>query len=492
MAKSIKVNRNHPCPCGRIRKFKHCCYGKVDWERIFRANENPIPHLSTRGRNIHFINAIFDALQLNNEQLPSLRKYKAAFTASAVRRIHEAIEVLWPPRMDIAAALAREADDVSALYIGDYGLDYIARGIVRHSIYANKILVVDPFIYPRSVRDEFNPILNPGQYRSQALKNVNFWVSLMPWIQRGLVEVIRTPGDFDHKLNWDSMNRQQRKFEDSAELKQSIEATRDLMFKRHKDKTTLQQLILGAPDFYLENLVKELKLEKDGFTAKDYLRYVQEQRDRDPNFLEPLDPDSESGQLYVMTSGASYDMARITAAITKSYLVTDLPSKWLEIKFDRKSNNAESEVWSPFAKALQDSTLKYLNSLRLDHALRLRQEGRLEKLRNFFLSVWKHARTEEPFDEANSRLLTEELRQEIARAEVEWDQIDRDLIKIVGKELFAGLLAAGPLIASGHGLFVGAAAAAIGSATLAYSIGKRRSFEDRFPAAFFMKIDEEK
>jgi hypothetical protein len=97
---------------------------------------------------------------------------------------------------------------------------------------------------------------------------------------------------------------------------------------------------------------------------------------------------------------------------------------------------------------------------------------------------------EEPFDETNARLFAEELRDEVSLAKEEWDRIDQDLIKIVGVEAGAGLLAAGPLITSGHGLFVGAVAAAAGVATLAASYKRRKHFPDRFPAAFFMNIEK--
>jgi len=106
------------------------------------------------------------------------------------------------------------------------------------------------------------------------------------------------------------------------------------------------------------------------------------------------------------------------------------------------------------------------------------------------LRVWERARVEEPFDEANARLLGEELHHEIREAEVEWREIDKSLVKIVGTEAAGGLLAAGPLIESGHGLFVAAAAVAAGATTLAATYFKKRSFADRFPAAFFMKVDK--
>jgi hypothetical protein len=165
-----------------------------------------------------------------------LDQYKERFDEIAVRKIHEAILEVWPPDTDIASALAATDADVSGLYIGDYHLDYILRGIVRHSTYANKILIVDPFIYPKSVRDEFNPIIEPRQYRTQTLKNVNFYMSILPWVEAGIVEVIRTPADFDTKLNWESMKRQKKKYDEVPELKEAIEQTTNELSKTRSSR----------------------------------------------------------------------------------------------------------------------------------------------------------------------------------------------------------------------------------------------------------------
>jgi len=483
MAKDRKIGPNDPCPCGTGKKYKKCCNGKVDWNDVFRSGKDWMPYLSIRGRNIHFVNRIAEILQLDNNKVKNLSDYKKGFTEKAVREIHEAIIEVWPPNSDITGILESTSEDVSGLYIGDYDIEYISRGIVRHSIDANKILVVDPFIYPKSVRDEYNPILKPAQYRAQTLKNVNFWLSLVPWIKSGLIEVIRTPADFDRRLNWESMIRQKEKFEETPELQEASKFSVEELSKRHLKKQARTHLLLSAPDSYIEEKIKELNLEKNGYTAKDFLKYVQKERENGPNFLEQVGPESD-GQLHIMTTGANYEIAKLTSSITKSYPVTDIYFKWREIEIDRSQNNAESRVWSPFAKAFQETPLKFLNNLQLGHALKLRNEGRLESLRSFLLKVWKHARTEEPFDEANARLFAEELKEEVSLAKEEWDKIDQDLIKIVGVEAGAGLLAAG------QGLFVGAAAAAVGIATLAASHKKRKHFPERFPAAFFMNIEK--
>jgi len=204
MTRRFKVKRNDACPCGSGEKYKKCCEGHLDWSKVYRSGSDWRQHLSIRGRNINFVNRLGDILQLDTiAKASSLKDYKNAFTADAVKKIHEAVMKFWPPDIDIVTTLGRTSTDVSGLYIGDYGPEYILKGIVRHSIYANKILVIDPFVYPKSVRDEFNPIIEPEQYRSQTLKNTNFWFALLPWIEAGIVEVIRTPADFDHRLNWE-------------------------------------------------------------------------------------------------------------------------------------------------------------------------------------------------------------------------------------------------------------------------------------------------
>lgn len=485
-----KIGRNDSCPCGAGKKYKNCCLGKVDWNHLFRSKGDWKKYLSVRGRNLFFIKRLIEILDLDPIKIRSLADYKTRFTTNVVKQIHEAVLEVWPPQSDIKSILEATATDVSGLYIGDYGMDYISRGIVRHSIYANKLLVVDPFLYPTSVRDEYNPIIEPEQYRAQTLRNVNFWFSLAPWIEEGIIEVIRTPADFDRRLNWESLVKQRKKFEENKDLMDAAEISVQELKKRHMDKLAHHQLLLSAPDSYIKKLVKDLGCEEDGYTAEDFLQYVQEERDSDPDFLEPFGPNLKTGQIHMITTGTSYDMARLTANITRSYLVTDLHVKWREIEIDRTSHNVESSIWSPFAKALQESPLKYLNSLQLEHALKLRNDGRLDSMRSFLLRVWKQARTENQFDEVNVRMLTEELKEEIAHAEEEWEKIDQELLKIAGTKFAAGLLAAGPLIATGHGLFVAAAAVTLGATTLASSLKQHKSFPDRFPAAFFMKIQD--
>jgi hypothetical protein len=87
----------------------------------------------------------------------------------------------------------------------------------------------------------------------------------------------------------------------------------------------------------------------------------------------------------------------------------------------------------------------------------------------------------------NGGLLAEELEGEVARANEEWKQIDRELLRNAGLS-GAGLLTAAPLIGSGQGTFLAAAVALAGAATLGSAAWQRRGFPDKFPAAFFLRL----
>ncbi len=276
----------------------------------------------------------------------------------------------------------------------------------------------------------------------------------------------------------------------NSELLKAAEISVEELKKRHGEELAFNDLILSAPDSYLRRQFDKLELEGEGegITSDEFLAYIHKKREQDPDFLEPLDPSSTSGQMRMATTGTSYNIAKLTASLTNSYLVTDLYSKWKEIELDREAHSAENKAWAPFAKALQSVTLPYLDKVRLQHAMKVRKEGRLESLRVFLRKVWQNACSEDSFDSVNAQLLADELLYEIKKAEEEWKQIDRDIIKYVGAEVAAGVLSASSPVAAGYATFLAAAAVVTGLATLTSSVAQHRGFPDKFPAAFFMKL----
>ncbi len=388
-----------------------------------------------------------------------------------VKKIHEAIIEIWPLNTNIEIVLNQYKSEVTGIYIGDYSdSSLVEKGIVRHSLYSDKILIVDPFLYPTSVRDEYNPIINPTKYRTTTLRNIHFWFSLATWISAGLVEIVRSPCDFDHNLQWKSLKRQQKKYASNVELKNTAD---DWVKQKVESVTTFKELFgLHIPDSQVKKVAKELFPNISEEDEKKILSYIKTQQQKHSFYLEPIIQDGNfAEEVYILTSGTSYDMAKLMAEMSGSYLVTDIPPKWKEIEIDRKEANIDTE-----------------GNIDLNVALKLRkEEGRLEDFRLFLRQVWTAVKTDEPFDYENIINLAAELHQKVREAEEEWKKIDRDLIKWFGGELVAGILG-GQLISSGNAAWMAAAVATAGITNLFVSQHQRQSFPRRFPAAFFMDL----
>ncbi|MBI2489263.1 MAG: SEC-C domain-containing protein [Planctomycetes bacterium] len=486
MLERENIGRNRKCPCGSGKKYKKCCFGKNNLQSFIKKDNN-IRNLSVRERNLLFLERIAEALQFNKID-DNWQDIKAACTPDAVKKIHEAIIEIWPLNTNIRAVLGQFIREVSGIYIGDYtDPSSVEKGIVRQSLYSDKIIIIDPFLYPTSVRNEYNPILNPTKYRTTTLRNIHFWFRLTPWINAGLVEIVRSPCDFDHKLQWESMKRQREKYASNVELKNIA----DDWVKQKVESVTIFEELLGLhiPDSQHKKAAKELFPNIKDEDVNKLLSHIKTQREKHPFYLEPIIKNGcFAEEIHTLTSGTSYDMAKLMAEMSGAYLITDMPAKWKEIEIDRKEANIDNGKWSPFAKALQGLSFKYLDNIDLNTALKLRKdEGRLEDLRLFLRQVWTAVKSEEPFDDENIINLASELHQKIREAEEEWKNIDRDLIKWFGSELAAGILG-GQLISTGNAVWMAAAIATAGITNLFVSQHRRQSFPGRFPAAFFMDL----
>lgn len=476
-----KIGRNQECPCGSGKKFKHCCLGKIDWEALFAAPEEAAArHMTLRGKNLYFLNCILGELQLDwFNPATHFADIKRAFTPEVVRRIHSAILNIWPDLDDFERTLEAETGTVTALYTGNYQPEAVFRAVTRLSLYCDKIYLVDPFMHAERVRDDFNPILHPEQHRGNASKFAFLWLSLLPWIDAGVVNFVRPLTDFVPGLRGELLRMQRQRWNGNTKLKALAEEEADERMSRSQlfDRGFRELEILGCSETKLREFYRSMK--DPPSSEDDFIRYIQRRRDEHPYFVEML-PDQTQEFIY-QTTGAHYELAKRMCSITDSHIVTDMRTRWKEVELDREAAGIDLQGWSPFAKALHESELKMLNDVPLQEALRLREEERLESMRLFFRKVWKSCRNPNEFSEENALDLSAELREEVAKANEEWKKIDQDLWKWL-----SGTGAA--LISSGLVGFVPAASAAAvaGVTGLIQSRIKRRVFEDRYPAGFFL------
>jgi hypothetical protein len=267
-----------------------------------------------------------------------------------------------------------------------------------------------------------------------------------------------------------------------------VHATVAQLRERHGKDQATRLLLLTAPD---EQIREKLRAFDESLTTEQeekFLAYVRQQRERDPDFLEPMGP-SNPVQYHLMSAGGFLQSAQFAAEHTGSYLFTDLLARWEVLKRSKETLTKESKVWTPFAKSLQEARFSFLNDLNLGVALRLRQEGRLSGVRGVLREAWNADLTDDEFDEQNAVHLSENLKEKVREAEAEWLDIKAELAKYAGAELAAGLLAGGPLVASGHAWWLAGGAIVAGAAHSAISLYKSKGFKKRFPASFFIDLE---
>ncbi len=401
-----------------------------------------------------------------------------------VRRIYEAQLEIWQDFEDYETCHSRERASVSGLYTGTYEPESIFRALTRHALYSEKIYLLDPFFYPSQIREEFNPLYHPEEHRANAIKFTFFWLTLVPWIESGIVNFVRSPADFIPGLQHEILKLQRSRFENSKELQRTLkEQTKEMLSEMSAlDRGITEHHLLSHPDEWHVKRYQQFPGEMPFPTIDDLLQFIRARRDSHPYYVDRLP--GQKAEILQQTSGANYELAKRICAITNSHLITDLKSRWKEIELDREEAGIDLAGWTPFAKALQNADLQILNHVSLNAALQLRKEKRLENMRLFFRKLWNSCRDPAEFSGANAVNLSAELDERIQEAKSEWKEIDRNLLKWFGTSVSAAIVSTGSV-----GFVPAAAATAVaGIAGLIQTQSKRAVFQERYPAGFFLTV----
>ena len=485
MSKTTHIGRNQECPCGSGEKYKKCCMGKIDWVTL---NNGPLTDysrkLTLRGKNITFLRIIMSALQVDKFR-PNVEfsEIKRAFSPRVVQSIFESIPKIWPDINDYKSCFTKEYNSITSLYTGTYEPEAIFRAVARHSLYSDKIYLVDPFLHPYTVRDQFNPIEHPEEHRSNAVKFTFLWLSLYDWIDAGIVNFIRDPSDFIPGLQQEVIEIQRKKIEGNQDLKKIFdeEIEEEMKDIGQYDGGMAEHFFLSNSNEWLIEMYRKFPGEKPFSSEEKYLQYIEHRREIHPYYVDRLP--GQTAEYLINTSGANYEMAKRICSLTNSHIITDLRSRWKEIEFDRREARIDEQKWSPFAKALQNSDLRILNKIPLHAALQLRKENRLENMRLFFRKVWNSSSNPDEYSEDNAVNLASELKARVNEARTEWSKIDQELLKWFG-------ISGSALVTSGLVGFVPAASAsAVGGVTgLIQAHLKRNDYKERYPAGFFLGL----
>lgn len=210
-----------PCGCGSGMAFKACC--------------KPLPvHLrpswkarGIRERNLTLYRAITDILGL--EKGRDWLEVRRSVTDDNIRDVHGIYKTLWPIETDILQLLPKPDGRPRAVYTGSLHPAAIMDFALGSALYFGEVLIENPFVHAGHIRPEFNLIDNPHAYHQDFIKTAFLFLTLMPLVETGYVNLSPDPTVFDLHLHGQMLRLARRR---SGSMKFALDAeprARELM-----------------------------------------------------------------------------------------------------------------------------------------------------------------------------------------------------------------------------------------------------------------------
>jgi hypothetical protein len=368
-----RPGRNDPCHCGEQKKYKHCCLS-LDENRGARGDLLRSAQ-TLRDRNIAVLAAASDIFGLNRPW----DKVKEGFTDARISEFYRFVAGVWPVGTDQRHILPAPDSSLRALYLGENEPEMMVQNVFRFSLYADQILVVNPFLNSNVMAEAMNPIQRPGEWRIQTLRVIYQLSQLAPWIDAGLVVLIPDPGDFDRSLRvktWDLA---------AARLKGTKPNAEDIDQSMMKART--RRAFLLSPRKYLERTLREANPGITDEMVEEVLKDMERDRADDP--LLPNDTiDRMPAQTMVANLGANLEMGLYICQATGSFPYTNVRFRWREILAAKQDLDATAQTWSPLTDAFRQLPFRFLDKVDSGFACTIRKEGRLEGFRSYLRKLW--------------------------------------------------------------------------------------------------------
>jgi hypothetical protein len=404
-------------------------------------------------------------------------KIKDGMTDAQIREFYRFIADLWPINTNPEHILPLPDSTLRALYLGENEPELMLENVFRFCLYADQILIVNPFDNPNVMAEQYNPIHHPSEWKLQTIRLVYHLTLLAPWIEADLVVLIPDPGDFNRQLRVETW--------DLATKRLSGWKATDLDVDQSAMKYRTRKMMLLFPRDYMERMARKAIPGISDEDVQKLMAHIEQERADDP--LLPNDTiDRIGGQMEAGRMGANLEMGLYICHATGAFPYTNVKFRWKEILGARQELDATAQVWSPLTSAFQQLKFKFLDNVDSKFACSIRQEGRLEGFRAYMRHLWTTVGGEPDASksEALARDFQDELTQEFNKAQSDWKAIDRELLKWSTRTL-AGAMATGvfaPALAAG-----GFAVAGIGEIIQAEM--KRREFRRKVPMSVFIDLE---
>jgi hypothetical protein len=476
------IGRNEPCPCGSGLKFKKCGLLQGHGYSADSLSES----YNLLDRNNQIVDAVHEVFGPIGEDILSL---KTRMTNDRVRAFYRVMDSISPKELNPYPLLAPTGGGLRALYNGDARPELLAQNIFRFTLYADQILIVEPFITPGMTRPKFNPIKNPEQYRADTLKLAFLTLALEPWLRLGIVQFIPDPTDFDLRLKSLFLDLAAKRY-GGPDAVRPDDVEQDLTRLEPFMKREFVRTMAVLPrDSLARNLARQ------GFNPDSIpgmIDYMKAQLKADPLAIE--DPDLDKGELLIQRSAGNLETTLLITEMAGAFPYTDSTMRWRELLGGIEDANDVTRLWTPLTKAFSELPFRFLNGVDPAFAFRMREEERLLQLRTFLRRLWNtlSASPDASTIDEKARVFSEELQSEYETAKADWNAIENEFKNsTISAAWLAGLAAIGGALATGY-IGVGLSAMGFAISTLFKAFRYDESLEEfrhKVPMSVFIDLD---
>jgi hypothetical protein len=324
------------CGCGSGSAFGECCQPKPVELRPSWTER------SIRERNLMLFRGLSNLFELDSKDWLQVRQ---EMTDEKIARAYSLYEGLWPLETDLLKLLPKPDGQLRSLYTGSIHPQHIHEFAVGSTLYFGEIIIQHPFVHSGTLNKEFRPTERPRQYRGEFLKTLLFFISVMPLVEAGVVNLIPDPCDFDFHLRdqmmtMASVRAGRLKFEISDEPRME-----ELLRDDHR------RALLALPDKGLRSQMAQAVPPGERIKLDELMPHIGQIRDDDPlailqeGALEP----GTGGQYQLIKMAPNFEIAMYLAQATGAQILTDSKHRWLELN---AALNRRYEGTSPTLQAL--------------------------------------------------------------------------------------------------------------------------------------------
>lgn len=308
------------CGCGSGNLFKACCQAKPE---VLRPSWN---ERGIRERNIMLQNGIVRILGIGGEK--DWLQIRRELTDEKIKDIYFLYEALWPLETDLLALLPKPDGVARAVFTGPIHPLSITDFALAAPLYFGELIVAHPFIHSGTIAKEYRPTEHPRRYRQEFLKSTMLFMTIMPLVQLGLVNLIPDPCDFDFHLRGQMLSMAQARARTMR-----LDRDKEPRLIKYMEEDTRRSLMLMPPDA-LRRQLRKLNPEMSHEEVEATILFAERKRELDPlAVLQDGSLEGEGGgQMSMYKLAPNFEMTMYLAQATGACIVTDSPFRWSEVK----------------------------------------------------------------------------------------------------------------------------------------------------------------